>query len=110
MSTKRKGPIVCKICRKIFVPNHYGRKYCPDCSKEAWRYRKERSLKKAEKAAQEAKKSVNCTNSTMRICKYGGTCGGLPCCNYILITGHMRVSPSRSCDKYSKGRKLPTVF
>lgn len=50
------------------------------------------------------KKTVKCTPSVMRTCKYDG--GYNSCswryCDYMSMTGHRRGCSPKSCDKYEK--------
>lgn len=42
-------------------------------------------------------------------CIYRGAQPPQSCCNYILITGHMRGCPVEGCSKYEKGEKIIIV-
>ena len=42
-------------------------------------------------------------------CVYRGAQPPQSCCNYILITGHMRGCPVEGCSKYEKGEKIIIV-
>lgn len=42
-------------------------------------------------------------------CIYRGAQPPQSCCNYILITGHMRGCPIEGCSKYEKGEKIIIV-
>ena len=102
----------CACCGKIFDSNVHNRKYCENCAKVAWKHRSKELNKKRSIEARDAQKSphpagtVVCTASVMKKCKYGGTCGGTPCCNYILIKKESRGCSHRACDKYKSGPKL----
>ena len=48
-----------------------------------------------------------------RSCKYSNspnlwTASGR--CNYICVTGHMRGCPASDCDKYERGKRLPSML
>lgn len=64
------------------------------------------------KAETEIERSDRLTKAWSERC---GTCiyrGAQPprsCCNYILITGHMRGCPVEGCSKYEKGEKIIIV-
>lgn len=51
-------------------------------------------------------KKIARTKEDCQSCQYSGTVGGMECCNYILIAGHMRKCPARSCTRYKKGQRI----
>ena len=99
----------CKICGGAFMTTNSRRQYCILCKNNAQQYRnrikaeKNKALKKEKPVKIEG--LVNCTAAVMKKCVYGGTCGGSPCCNYILVEGHSRGCSPRQCDKYRTGKK-----
>ena len=96
----------CEICGITFHTTDSRRKYCIKCKdKRQWyRNQKQREKKRAEEPEHKTR-LVNCTESIMKRCVYGGTVGTVPCCNYILVEGHSRGCSPRTCDQYKTGKK-----
>lgn len=97
--------IKCRICGKPVFTERPNRKYCDACSKIAYKHRKfEREMDGSLKVNL-PDGTVKCTPAVSKRCIYGGTCGGYPCCNYILIEMAPRGCKPNHCDKYTTRRK-----
>ena len=103
--------ITCKRCGKIFGTDDNNRKYCEDCSKTAYKHKALKIDKESPVDSSALQNGVvRCTGKVARKCIYGGTCGGYPCCNYILIEGTRRACPPNMCDKFVEGDKLEAML
>ena len=100
--------IQCKKCGVLFGTEDPHRKYCEECSKVAYKHR---ALKTYNEDPEDSDRSgIRCTGKIAKKCIYGGTCGGYPCCDYILIEGNRRPCPANMCDKYAEGEKLEAIL
>ena len=102
--------ITCKICGALFGTDLPNRKYCDKCSKTAYKHCS--PIKDPVDSSREKLPEgfVNCTVSIMKKCIYGGTCGGYPCCNYILVKGVKRDCPANRCDKFEEGENVKVIL
>lgn len=101
----------CNICGVEFESTDSRRRYClehRDKNTQQY-YRNQKNKQKIHSNVSKVKTKPGtklCTGKVAKKCIYGGTCGGTYCCNYLLITGHMRGCNWRACDKYKAGQKL----
>ncbi len=100
--------IQCKKCGVLFGTEDPHRKYCEECSKVAYKHR---ALKTYNEDPEDSDGSgIRCTGKVAKKCIYGGTCGGYPCCDYILIEGARRPCPANMCEKYTEGEKKDLIL
>lgn len=64
---------------------------------------------KAETEIERSDRLTKAWSERCGLCIYRGAQPPQSCCNYILITGHMRGCPVEGCSKYEKGEKIIIV-
>lgn len=99
---------ICNICGIEFKNTDSRRRYCPEhrAKQQSWRNKQSKIKPHPDLVGVKAKQgTVVCTGSIAKRCRYGSTCGGTYCCNFILIEGYSRGCPPKACDKYRPGPK-----
>ena len=95
----------CEECGKEFV-SWKGKRYCSEECKKLHR-RKYNTMKKAEyyRKNHPGKNNGGATvaNTCPKDCRFIGTLGSTPCCDYLFVTGKVRGGDVTECEVYEKG-------